>query len=97
MTKPVTQLNSLRRPRLLIRAARHGVAEYDRETTLNRLIEPTSCKSSNDVLAALLEAEEQAETNRREKGATYSITHHIELLIALMGEARHLALSGRPA
>lgn len=91
MTDALTTLSDLRRPSLLIRAARHGVADYDRGARLNRFLEPGADTSSETVLNALLTAEAEVEQHRQAGLATYSITRHIELLIALMGEARYLA------
>lgn len=90
MTNAVAALMNLRRPRLLIRAARHGVTEYDRNTRLPRLIDPGPGSAPETILQALLTAEAEAETHRKQGDATYSVHRHIELLVALMGEARHL-------
>lgn len=93
MTTAVQILENLRRPSLLIRAARHGVAEYDRNKGLSRLIESTPGHGTEAVLAELLSTEAELETDRKAGLATYSVLRHIEVLVALMGEARHLARS----
>ena len=90
MLEQAKKLATLRRPRLLIRAARHGVHEYNRERTLDRLIDPKESDTNESVLNALLIAEADIEANRRQGSATYSIAEHIEVLVALMGEARLL-------
>ena len=58
---------------------------------LPRLVHPEESHSEEDVLEALLMAEAEVEEQRKQGSATYSIAKHIELLIALMGEARHLS------
>ena len=97
MTNVASRLSALRRPRLLIRAARHGISDYDRETALDRLIEPGLSDTDENILTALLSAEAEVECHRREGHATYSIARHIELLVALMDEARRLANRARAA
>lgn len=81
-------LANLRRPRLLIRAARHGVQDYQRDRDLRRLIKASAAPSPESALASLFSAEERIEQTRRAGDAGYSITRHVELLIALMAEAR---------
>ena len=81
-------LTSLRRPRLLIRAARFGIADYDRRRALPRLVDIACGAENAKILDALLLAEADAENQRRAGFATYSIARHIELLVALMVESR---------
>lgn len=86
MSEIATLLENLRRPRLLLRAARHGLDDYRRERDLRRLIGRTAAPRA--ALATLLAAEEALEETRRAGAASYSLTRHIELLIAVMAEAR---------
>jgi hypothetical protein len=88
-----TILANLRRPRLLVRAARHGMGDYRRDRDLRRLINAATPPSPESALKRLFDAEEQTEETRRNGDAGYSIARHIELLIAMMSEARLL----RPA
>lgn len=97
MTHPTIALARLRRPSLLIRAARHGVTDYDRDCVLPRVFDHNVPREANSVLPALIEAEAAIDRDRKDGLATYSIPRHIELLIALMGEARHLARTGQAA
>ncbi len=88
MTDFQTLLANLRRPRLLIRAARYGLADYRRDRDLRRLIGQISAP---DVAVERLMNEEQfLEETRRAGDATYSVTRHIEILIALICETRLL-------
>jgi hypothetical protein len=90
MTDFSTLLANLRRPRLLIRAARHGIHDYRRDRDLRRLISTDARLSPESTLSRLLNEEERAELTRRAGDAAYSITRHVDLLIALMAEARLL-------
>jgi plasmid stability protein len=82
---------NLRRPRLLIRAARHGTAEYSRDRDLRSLLQTTKTLSSEMALSQLIEVEAEAERTRKLGTIGYSFSHHISLLIALLAEARSLA------
>lgn len=79
-------IDNLSRPRLLIRAARFGLSEYRRDRDLRRLIEVQA--SPEVALSRLIRVEDQMEETRRAGDASYSIARHIEVLIALMAEAR---------
>lgn len=79
-------LSDLRRPRLLIHAARFGQSDYRRERDLKRLIDVPA--SPEATVTRLLCEEERLEGNRQRGDAGYSIAHHIEVLIALLAEAR---------
>jgi hypothetical protein len=93
MTDFRTLLADLRRPRLLIRAARFGVADYRRDRDLRRLINASPRTTPETALPRLFSAEEQMEEIRRTGDATYSVSRHIEVLIALIAEARLLPRS----
>ena len=80
------RLAELRRPRLLIRAARFGLSHYRRERDLRRLID----LPANPELAfeKLMTAEGKLEENRQSGNAAYSVADHIEVLIALLAESK---------
>lgn len=88
MTDFRTLLAQLRRPRLLIRAARFGIVDYRRERDLRRLVEAPL--PPDRALPRLIDEEERLEHSRREGRADYSVARHIEVLIALMAEVRLL-------
>ncbi len=94
MSDSLTKLDGLRRPRLLIRAARFGLVDYDRDRDLKRLMNTSSAPSPTTAVNALLVEEEELESTRRMGGGEYSVMRHVEILIAIMGEARLLP---RPA
>ena len=81
-------LANLRRPQLLIRAARFGLNDYRRERDLRRLIGHIS--TPDHAVARLMSEEERLEETRRLGDAGYSVTRHIEILIALICETRLL-------
>jgi hypothetical protein len=83
-------LDSLRRPRLLIRAARIGAAEYRRDAHLRRHFGYGALPRSAAALAQLVEMEEALNQQRQVGMGSYSATRHVEILIAMMGEARIL-------
>ncbi|MDI3337346.1 DUF6477 family protein [Defluviimonas aestuarii] len=85
-----SMLQELRRPRLLIRAARAGLAEYNRNRDLKRLVRANAVPDPDRALSILMEEEERIEATRRTGDASYSFTRHIEVLIAMMAEVRLL-------
>ena len=88
MTDCRTMLASLRRPRLLMRAARFGLAEYRRERDLRRYVETAA--SPEDTVSSLISVEAKLEATRIAGDAAYSVARHIEVLIALLAEAQLL-------
>ncbi len=84
----------LRRPALLIRAARAGTVEYDRNRDLKRLMRLPHAPAPERALDALLNEEAMLEETRRSGDGRYSVARHIEVLIAMMAEVRLLP---RPA
>ena len=83
-------VTALRRPRLLVRAARLGVADYNRERDLRRLMRVQAAPAPGRAVAELIEVESHLESTRRAGDASYSALRHVEILIALMAEVRLL-------
>jgi len=81
---------SLRRPKLLIRAARLGLEDYVRDRDLARITRSEVPPPPGRALDRLMAEEDLLERTRRAGDAGYSVTRHVELLIALMAEARLL-------
>jgi hypothetical protein len=90
MTDLLQLVCDLKRPRLLIRAARAGLVDYNRKRDLKRLMRTSEAPSPGRAVAALLAEEERLEDIRRRGDATYSFARHIDVLIAMMAEARLL-------
>ncbi|WP_116131582.1 DUF6477 family protein [Tropicimonas sp. IMCC34043] len=88
MTDFLQTLTNLRRPRLLIRAARYGLSDYNRRRDLKRITLGTELPAPEKALRQLLDLEADLEICRREGLATYSVVRHVDILIALMAEAR---------
>lgn len=86
-------INRLRRPRVLIRAARIGAAEFRRERDLKRLLKSQSLPQPGTGLSRLIAMEEEMETTRRTEHAAYNVTRHVEVLTALLAEAQLLPRS----
>lgn len=95
MSDQMSILRAMRRPRLLIRAARFGLTEYRRERDLARLIHGHRLPSPATALERLMDQEQRLEETRRTGDASYSISRHVDVLIALMAEARLLPAAPR--
>lgn len=93
MNELLMKLDGLRRPRLLIRAARIGLAEYRRNVHLPRHLGQGPLPRSSAALARLVELESDLNDQRRTRDAGYSTVKHVDILIAMMGEARILRAS----
>lgn len=91
MNDILTMLKTLTRPQLLIRAARIGQEDYNRARDLRRLIKTSTLPSPGKAIMSLMSQESELEAGRKEGSATYSVTRHVEVLVAVMGEARLLA------
>lgn len=86
-----TRVAQLRRPNLLVRAARFGFDDYVRNTHLKRILKTEIIPRPAPAVVALLDIEQQLDIARKEKQATYSVARHVDVLIALMAEAQALA------
>lgn len=85
-------LANLRRPRLLMCAARFGLEDYRRERDLRRLVR---CGlSPEDTVPSLMSVEAELEQTRIAGDASYSVARHIQVLIALLAEAQLLRREG---
>jgi hypothetical protein len=85
-------LANLRRPRLLMHAARFGLGDYRRERDLRRLVDGTT--SPEVTVPRLIEVEQKLEATRVAGDASYSVARHIDVLIALLAEAQLLRRGG---
>jgi hypothetical protein len=79
--------NTLRRPNLLIRAARIGQTSYRRDRDLKRVLATGRTPGLSAGLGALLSLERDLEEGRVDGNTTYSISKHVEVLTALIAEA----------
>ena len=90
MTALTETLAATRRPRLLVRAARFGMEEYNRSRDLRRIFRGDSLPAPRDALPRLMDLEAAQEAIRQRGDASYSIARHLDILIALMAESRTL-------
>lgn len=88
MTILDSPLASLRRPRLLMSAARIGLGSYDRDAVLARLLGGDVPPPGRACVDILVEREADCERARRSGAAGYSIARHVDLLTALVAETR---------
>lgn len=87
MQQIASSFSALKRPRMLVRAARAGLKAYRRETHLPRLLRSAGLSASAErPLARLCAAEEECEAARRARDASYSAVLHVGLLIAVLAE-----------
>ncbi|MEM7088673.1 MAG: DUF6477 family protein [Pseudomonadota bacterium] len=84
----MTMITSLRRPRLLARAARLGARDYNRDRHLQRILGYGTLPASGAALIRLLDIEREVNMQRKEEDAGYSLARHLDLLIAVLGEAQ---------
>lgn len=84
----MTMITTLRRPRLLTRAAKLGVQDYNRDRHLQRILGYGSLPSTGAALMRLMDLEREVNTQRKDEDAAYSSVRHLDLLIALLGEAQ---------
>ncbi len=91
-----SMVRTLKRPSLLVRAARFGLDDYRRDRVLRRILKTDDLPSTGAALLQLMDLEEVANDRRKQKSAEYSPAAHITLLTAIMGEARILQAAYRP-
>lgn len=90
MSALIESLAHVRRPRLLIRAARFGLEDYNRLRDLKRILREDHAPSPSAALSRLIDLEAEQEETRTRGDAAYSVVRHLEILIALMAETRLL-------
>jgi hypothetical protein len=90
------RVEGLKRPPLLVRAARFGLDDYNRAGQLPRLLRTLATPRSGEAILRLLDIEADIEERRTAHAADYSVARHIEVIIALMAEARLLRAIVRP-
>lgn len=89
----LSMLHALRRPSLLMRAARIGADDYRRGTHLPRLLGYGVLPRHGAALMKLMELENEMNTQRVSGNTSYSLIKHVDVLIAMVGEARVLRAS----
>lgn len=87
----------LRRPKLLVRAARAGLSQWNRRRDLRRVLKSDDLPCSASALQRLRTEEMQLNAARCEGQADYDLHRHILLLIAILAETAELAARPLPA
>jgi Family of unknown function (DUF6477) len=95
MTDLAIILAALRRPKILVRAARAGVVDYRRDRDLKRILRQPRTAAPQAAIGHLIDEERRLEEIRAAGEATYSIQRHVAVLTALLAEAR--LVPGAPA
>ena len=85
-----TRIATLKRPSLLARAARFGVDDYRRTVHLRRILQSDSLPRHGQAIMQLLDIEAEMDGLRLSDSANYRPAHHVEVLVALLGEAQLL-------
>ncbi len=81
-------LAQMRRPGLLVKAARLAADHYRREVQLAHLLGTSVLPRHGAAVLRLMEREAELDRLRREKAATYSPSRHVEVLSAVIAESR---------
>lgn len=81
-------VSTLRRPKILIRAARIGMENYRRGPHLARVIGHGVLPRHGQALVQLMDIEGVLNEQRQNNDAGYSVVRHVDAMIALMGEAQ---------
>lgn len=89
----LSMLHALHRPPLLMRAARIGAQDYRRATHLPRLLGYGQLPRHGTALIKLMELEADLNDQRLANDTSYSLVRHVDVLIAMVGEARILRAS----
>ena len=86
--RPRPAQSPLRRPSMLIRAAKLGQAAWKRERDLKRLLHADDCPPPGASLPRLRAEEERLNAARIEGLAEYDLGRHVNLMIAILAEMR---------
>lgn len=92
----LSQVRSLKRPQILVRAARFGLDDYIRDRHLPRCLKMERPISPGRALLALLDIEKQLNSERTTKTGSYDIARHVDVMIAIMGETQAFQATARP-
>ena len=84
----LTQAMRLKRPDLLVRAARFGLDDYCRDRDLRRCLKTEMLPSPARALVELLQIEKQINSERCDRLGTYRAATHIAVLTAIMAETQ---------
>ena len=83
-----TTLARLTRPRMIVEAAAHGTRRYRRRRDLRRMLRVAIPATPRAALEALIPIEADLERRRRERAKGYCLSRHVDILCAVIAEAR---------
>ena len=92
MDQSAHDLQTTIRPRLMVVAARHGLAQYDRARSLGRVLGLPLGHALPDPIVAqarLVRREAEMENARRAHDASWHPADHVLVMTALLHEARN--------
>ena len=92
----LSRLACIQRPKLLMRAARLGAADYRRDVHLPRLLGYGTLPRHGAALLQLMEMEAELHLQRTQHNAGYLLIQHLDVLIAMVAEARMLKAMQAP-
>ena len=92
-----SRMRLLHRPRILARAARLGAQNYCRQRDLRRILGHGHVPKPAAAALRLLELEQELNNARKADDPGYSMIRHVDVLIALVGEAACLRSPPRGA
>ena len=87
MTNLKSTLETIHRPKTLMRAAKSALSDYDRSKGLQRLLGKSDQLRPEDALQELLPLEQDCETRRQTGRVAYSVARHLEVMVAIIAEA----------
>ncbi|MEL7114474.1 MAG: DUF6477 family protein [Pseudomonadota bacterium] len=94
MTDILNALGALRRPKLLLQAARLGLKDYDRGRILKRAAVQAGA-SPKAAINSLMVVEENLELARQSGDASYVPSRHVDVLVAILAEVKSLVTAPR--
>ncbi len=88
-----TPLTPLRRPKILIQAARAGLGKTCPDTLLKRVLGSGATGTLDRQLHAILEKESEFEAHRKSDRPGYNVAGHVQCLIAVftLAQAKNAA------
>ena len=87
-------LETMKRPKLLMLAARHRLKDYTREKDLKKLTHTDYLPGPSEAILLLVSLEKTMDLKRTEEDGTYNVYRHVDVLGAILGEA--LLMKQRP-
>ena len=86
-------IHELKRPPLLVRAARFGLDDYQRAQHLRRALQSDDLPGPGAAVMRLLDIERDLNDARLSRSGAYSVARHVDVLIAVMAEANLMKMA----